>query len=164
MFQVRAVAGAIIALATVVAACLPGQAEEKSGLSAALASITTAELKSHVDVLADDTFEGREGGSRGGRAAGNYLAKLLDQYGLKPAGDGGGYFQSFGSYRNVLGLLEGSDAELSQEVIVLGAHYDHVGYGQVQSSVGGIPPAIVGLRDHQRPQASAPLTAILGRW
>jgi uncharacterized protein len=30
---------------------------------------------------------------------------------------------------NVLGLLPGSDPRLREEVIVLGAHYDHVGYG-----------------------------------
>jgi uncharacterized protein len=32
-----------------------------------------------------------------------------------------------GSSANVLGLLPGSDPELSDEVIILGAHYDHVG-------------------------------------
>lgn len=31
--------------------------------------------------------------------------------------------------RNVVGVLEGSDAQLKNEVIVLGAHYDHLGNG-----------------------------------
>ena len=31
--------------------------------------------------------------------------------------------------RNVVGLLEGSDPSLGDEVVVLGAHYDHLGFG-----------------------------------
>ena len=104
---------------------------------AALNSITKDELKGHVDVLADDTFEGREAGSRGGRAAGNYLHKAFETLELKSAGDGGTYFQSFGAAsRNVLGLVAGSDPQLKDEVIVVGAHYDHVGYGRSNNSYG----------------------------
>lgn len=136
MFQVRAALGAVV---TILLAGL-GQgvalAEENAALAAALESISAAELRTHVEVLADDTFEGREAGSRGGRAAGNYLAKVLDKLGLKPAGDGGGYFQAFGSSRNVLALLEGSDDKLKNEVIVVSAHYDHVGYGRASNSYG----------------------------
>ena len=64
-------------------------AVERNSLLAARASITTEELKSYVDVLADDTFEGREVGSRGGRGAGNYMVKVFEQKGLTPAGEGG---------------------------------------------------------------------------
>lgn len=136
MFQVRATLGAVVPI--VLASLCPAAAfaEKNAALAAALESITAAELRTHVEVLADDTFEGREGGSRGGRAAGNYLAKALDKLGLAPAGDGGGFFQSFGSYRNVLALLEGSDDKLKQEVIVISAHYDHVGYGRASNSYG----------------------------
>lgn len=31
--------------------------------------------------------------------------------------------------RNIIGILEGSDEKLSQEVIIIGAHYDHLGAG-----------------------------------
>lgn len=34
---------------------------------------------------------------------------------------------------NILGLLEGNDPELKDEIIVIGAHYDHLGYGQYGS-------------------------------
>jgi hypothetical protein len=37
--------------------------------------------------------------------------------------------------RNVLGFVEGTDAAKKGEVIVLGAHYDHIGFGHV----GGFP-------------------------
>ena len=38
-------------------------------MSAAHSSIQADEASRHVHALADDSFEGREGGSRGGRAA-----------------------------------------------------------------------------------------------
>ncbi len=37
---------------------------------------------------------------------------------------------------NVLGFLEGSDPVLKNEVIVVGAHYDHIGKGERDSRVG----------------------------
>jgi peptidase M28-like protein/PDZ domain-containing protein len=110
---------------------------DRAALAIAAASITKEEVKGHVDTLADDTFEGRETGSRGGRAAGNYVLKAFEQYGAIPAGDSGTYFQSFsGASRNILGLVEGSDARLKQQTIVVGAHYDHVGYGRSNNSFG----------------------------
>ena len=108
----------------------------ESLLNSARNTITTNELKSHIDVLADDTFEGREAGSRGGRAAANYLMKYINQN-LAPAADDGRYFQSFGAgYRNLIGKIEGSDPELRNEFILIGAHYDHVGYGTPKDSYG----------------------------
>jgi len=102
-----------------------------------LAAINASDLQTHVDVLADDSFEGREAGSRGGRAASMYLLQQLEQRGLRGAGDDGGYFQPFGAgCRNVLALLEGSDPQLKQEVVVVSAHYDHVGYGNRGNSYG----------------------------
>ncbi|HPZ83040.1 MAG TPA: M28 family peptidase [Thermogutta sp.] len=96
---------------------------------AALHSITADELRNHVGFLASDELEGREAGMPGGQTAGEYLAAALAQYGLQPNGSNG-FFQDFGQgYRNVVAVLPGSAPELANEVIVLGAHYDHVGYG-----------------------------------
>ncbi len=39
---------------------------------------------------------------------------------------------------NVLGLIEGSDEKLKKEVIVLGAHYDHLGMGGAESLAVGV--------------------------
>jgi len=112
----------------------PGEA---LNLDAAAASITAGEIKQHAAALADDTFEGRATGSRGGRAAAGYLQLQFKNFGLKPAGEAGGYFQAFdGSSRNILGLLEGSDPELKKEIILVSAHYDHVGYGNARNSYG----------------------------
>ncbi len=128
-------------VALIVSLALPHSlpAVEHAALAGALESIRTTEIQRHVDVLADDSFEGREAGSRGGHAAANYLASLMETYDLLPAGESESYFQGFGAnYRNVLGLLEGSDPRLKGEVILVGAHYDHVGYGNASNSNGPI--------------------------
>ena len=48
-------------------------ATAQSCQSDAHASITSVRLQKHVEILADDSFEGREAGTRGGRAAAGYL-------------------------------------------------------------------------------------------
>lgn len=100
-------------------------------------AISVDVLKRHVQVLSDDTFEGREAGSRGGRAAAGYIGREFQRYKLAGGGASGGYYQPFGAqYSNILGLLEGADPQLKNELIVIGAHYDHVGYGNAQNSYG----------------------------
>ena len=42
------------------------------------------------------------------------------------------------NYRNILAVLPGSDPELKNQVLVVGAHYDHVGYGTKYNSRGPI--------------------------
>ncbi|MBI2823803.1 MAG: M20/M25/M40 family metallo-hydrolase [Planctomycetia bacterium] len=118
--------------------CSPlAQAADNAALRAAADTITAGELHHHVAALADDAFEGRESGSRGGRAAGGYLQLEFKKFGLAPAGDKGTYFQLFDpSSRNVLGILEGSDPALRDQVVLLSAHYDHVGYGNARNSYG----------------------------
>jgi hypothetical protein len=129
----------ILSLAVLVFSAPSARAVEKLALEAAIDSIQSEQLQRHVNVLADDSFEGREAGSRGGRAAGTYLLKQLREYGLQGGGPGGGYVQVFrGNYRNLLAVLPGSDPDLKEEVIVLGAHYDHVGYGTRRNSKGPV--------------------------
>jgi hypothetical protein len=102
-----------------------------------LNSITSDDLRRHAERLADDTLEGREAGSRGGQAAGHYLGREFQRHHLAGGAGSRSYYQVFGSqYRNILGLLEGGDPKLKNEVILVGAHYDHVGYGNAQNSYG----------------------------
>jgi hypothetical protein len=126
--------------ACLVAACAtPAAAADFNALRLAMNSITADEAKVHIDFLASDTLEGREAGARGGLAAGGYLVAEFKKLGLAPAGKGAGYFQPFGNqYRNILGLLEGSDPTVADELILIGAHYDHVGYGNRSNSYGPI--------------------------
>jgi hypothetical protein len=119
---------------------LAGERHDRSALlDAAAATITVNELREHVGLLADDTLEGREAGSRGGRAAARYLEGKLQSSGLRPAGDSGGYLQRFDSgYQNLLAILPGTDPTLKDEYVLVGAHYDHVGYGSRRNSNGPI--------------------------
>lgn len=91
-------------------------------------------LKDHVTVLASDSLEGRGLGTRGKVLAKNYIANHFRSFGLNKVD--GDYFQHFemrvglawvqGS--NVIGYLKGADPDLQSEFIVIGAHYDHLGY------------------------------------
>jgi hypothetical protein len=93
-----------------------------------------------VRYLADDRLEGRRAGSAGERCAGDYIAAEFARIGLRPAG-ASGYFQDVplasilnphaggGTGRNVIAALEGADAALRREWVVIGAHYDHLGDG-----------------------------------
>ncbi|MDX1962870.1 MAG: M20/M25/M40 family metallo-hydrolase [Pirellulales bacterium] len=102
-------------------------------------SITTDELRGVIDFLADDALEGRDAGSAGGRAASSYLIQQCQRLKLRPAGTDGRYDQPFdGGMRNVLAVLPGADPEVRDEYVVLGAHYDHVGYGNRKNSNGPI--------------------------
>jgi hypothetical protein len=108
-------------------------------LRAATDSVTAAELQDHVATLADDVFEGRAVGSRGGRAAAQYIVRQLRASRLTPAGVEDGYFQPCDrGGRNILALWPGSDPVLKNEFIVVGAHYDHVGDGRLGHANGPI--------------------------
>lgn len=103
----------------------------------ALERITVPDLKRHCATLASDAFEGREAGSNGGKAASAYLQSELRKVPVLTGGAPSGWVQEFGrDYRNVLAVLPGSDPELSREIIVIGAHYDHVGRGNQTNSFG----------------------------
>jgi Zn-dependent M28 family amino/carboxypeptidase len=62
-------------------------------VQAAMASIDPERIRAHVKFLADDLLEGRGTGTRGGDIAARYIASQFELYGLKPAGDDGGYLQ-----------------------------------------------------------------------
>jgi hypothetical protein len=100
--------------------------------------VTPAELHEHVAYLASDQLEGREAGTPGERlAAAYFIEHLQDLPFVQPGGLDGAWRQPFeaigiarlGTAYNVLAILPGSDPDLAHEVIVLGAHYDHVGHG-----------------------------------
>lgn len=127
----------LVLLAWLLAASLSAaEVNSAAALHAATMSIRHDDLKHHVSTLADDTFEGREAGSRGGRAAGIYLGQHYQRNALQGGGEQG-YYQTFGpGYSNILGVLPGSDPALADQVIIVSAHYDHVGYGSQQNSYG----------------------------
>jgi Zn-dependent M28 family amino/carboxypeptidase len=114
-------------------------------------AISAAEVRRLESALADDSMEGRLTGAPGGARAARYVARQMSEMGLAPAGDSGFYQRvpvtsgdsgislrsSFddsapGKHEtayNVLGLLKGTDPKLAGQLIVVDAHYDHLGIG-----------------------------------
>ena len=115
-----------------------------AALPAAAQSSQVRDIQSDVRYLADDRLAGRKLGSPGADSAAEYIARRFQRIGLQ-AGPGG-WFQTFvvdpsapaaahaglangASGRNVVGVLVGRDRQLRDEVIIVGAHYDHLGLG-----------------------------------
>jgi len=107
-------------------------------------SITPEMVRPHVVKLADDKYEGRGAGYPGERKAADYIAAEFKRIGLIPFGDDvrgrRSYFQEFRfqpmhpvvpwevlTSRNVVGLINGTDPALKNEIVVIGAHYDGQG-------------------------------------
>jgi hypothetical protein len=118
------------------------------GLAGPLAAQTDAvSLLNDVRNLSDDSLGGRLIGTPGADSAAVYLARRFKQAGLRPSPQG--WFQTFTvapdapaavhagiggvTGRNVIGLLPGRDAKLRNEMIIVGAHYDHLGPGRFGS-------------------------------
>ena len=57
--------------------------------------ITAEQMKNYLEFIASDELEGRDTPSRGLDIAAMYIASQLKSWGIKPAGDGGTYFQKF---------------------------------------------------------------------
>src|SRR5262245_6699851 len=102
-------------------------------------TITAEEIGEHDAVLASDLFEGREAGTRGERRAAAYIISQLETCErLQPDGPDGEWLQPFdislhkqpAVAHNVLARLQGSDPKLAGQFILVGAHYDHVGFGE----------------------------------
>src|SRR5262245_22864680 len=105
-------------------------AAESTDPASELQALRSEKLAEHVKVLASDDFEGRGAGTEGDRLAIAYIEKQLRPIG-RPPGGAEAYRQSFQvkgkSLTNVVARLEGSDAQLRDEYVVLGAHHDHLG-------------------------------------
>lgn len=87
------------------------------------------QLRGIVSFLASDDLKGRDTGSDGLEKAAEFLEERLDQYGIAP------YFSSYRDTLtnvkdpafNIVGVIWGSDPQLKDQFVVLGAHYDHIG-------------------------------------
>lgn len=99
-----------------------------------------------VEYLSSDELEGRSTGSKGEELAANYIEKRFKELNVEPIGKNG-YFQEFSfkqkshphdtistsdsiqensiTGKNVIGFIDNK----SINTIVVGAHYDHLGFG-----------------------------------
>ena len=93
-----------------------------SGLSNA------ANIEKIMTFLTADELQGRDTGSEGIAKAAEFIETVFKENNIVP------YFEDYrdelsnleGAF-NVVGYLEGTDAKLKKEFIIIGAHYDHIG-------------------------------------
>lgn len=82
-----------------------------------------------ISFLSSDELKGRDSGSEGIEKAADFIAAIFERNNLKP------YFETYRDTLsnftkpayNMVGLVEGNDATLKNQFIVIGAHYDHIG-------------------------------------
>ena len=112
-----------------------------------MAKMTSVEKT--IEFLASDMLQGRETGSLGIEMAAQFIEARFKYAGVSP------YFDTYrdlfiakgattfdpktaeaivgddAKTSNIVGVIEGTDPELKNEVIVIGAHYDHIGHAKV---------------------------------
>src|SRR5687768_5941061 len=141
-----------INVACVLAAVILSAACAGAGRSSAASRPDTLRLRSDVEFLASDALGGRGTGTPGNESAASFAARRYAALGLqsltpgylqpflaRPSGhaassDGGGL-----RTQNIVAFLPGSDPTLRGQVIVMGAHIDHLG----RSSIGALDPDAV---------------------
>lgn len=88
----------IVAVAvSLLAACAPDappQVDSRAIAIDAVDAVAGEGIRRHMEVLADDRFEGREAGAAGYGRSADYVAGQYRSMGLIPLGDDGGYLQS----------------------------------------------------------------------
>ena len=91
-------------------------------------------VRTDVGFLASPALDGRAVGSTGDAAARAYIAERFACLGLVPAFPDG-YAQGFvvteGTTANLVGYIEGTDAAVRDEIILVSAHHDHLGAGHL---------------------------------
>ena len=73
----------------------PLHAQTAAPRERAAATITAADVARHIGVIADDSMLGRDTPSRGLDLTARYVADQFRRFGLRPGGDGGGWFQRY---------------------------------------------------------------------
>ncbi|WP_111683242.1 M28 family peptidase [Winogradskyella tangerina] len=120
--------------------------------------VSENKIKEDVAYLADDKLEGRQTGTDGEVKASNYISERFKEIGLEPKGTDA-FLQAFSfkpktdphkeveftkntdstiTGHNVIGFLDNG----AETTIVIGAHYDHLGYGGEGSLYRGEEKAV----------------------
>ena len=116
-----------------------------SFISCSNESTDKSNIETDVTFLADDKLEGRQTGTEGEKKAAEYIAKRFQDLGLSSKGTNG-FYQEFSflpktdphsevqfttnqdgtiTGRNVIGYIDNQ----AENTIIIGAHFDHLGYG-----------------------------------
>jgi len=124
-----------------------------------------ASMEEEVKVLASDEFKGRETGTEEELKAAEYIMGQMAEMGLEPKGNAGTYYQTFTfkpkkDPHQQVGFQEAGDSTItgtnvigfidnkSLNTVVIGAHYDHLGYGGEGSLHRGEPEIHNGADDN----------------
>ncbi|MCL6220580.1 M28 family peptidase [Zunongwangia pacifica] len=94
--------------------------------------VSAEEMKTNLEYLASDDLMGRKTGTEGIDKAANFITNIFEENGVKP------YYDTYRDHFkigdvdafNIVGYIEGSDPQLKDEFLVIGAHYDHIGIGK----------------------------------
>jgi len=94
-------------------------------------AVKVSDVERSLNYLASDELQGRNTGTIGIEKAAVYIENIFKSNNIKP------YFKTYrDSFNikdvvgyNVVGYLEGKDENLKNEFVILGAHYDHIGFG-----------------------------------
>jgi len=91
--------------------------------------ISEKSIQTHLEYLSSDELKGRKFGSEEINTAATYIENVFKESNIKPYyktyRDSFPYKNQFGY--NIIGFKEGVDPVLKNEIIILGAHYDHIG-------------------------------------
>lgn len=95
-------------------------------------NVSQADVSEILEYLSSDALEGRNTGSAGIGKAAVYIENILRQNGIEP------FFETYrDSFEikgltgyNLVGFKEGSDPQLKNQIVMIGAHYDHIGQGK----------------------------------
>jgi len=114
-----------------------GSSGNGKAFTSAYQNIELENLKKNLYVIASDEMGGRDTGSPGQKKAGEYMTNFYKNLGISYPKALGSYYQkvpadymkkrgaNLPDSENILAFIEGS--EKPEEIIVISAHYDHVG-------------------------------------
>jgi hypothetical protein len=92
-------------------------------------------LRTRIARLAAPGLDGRAAGSGGDATARAYLVERFRCLGLTPGGTDGSYEQPFDAAgratANLIGYVAGDDPVVGDDIVVVGAHHDHLGDGHL---------------------------------
>lgn len=102
----------------------------------AVESVSAKNMEAYLTELAGDDYEGRNAGSDGNVKAADWIIEHLKLWKFEPFGDEKDGKRDFRQHfefgrdlktANLVAMIRGTDEKLQDEIVVVGAHMDHVG-------------------------------------
>lgn len=116
-------------------------------------------VREAVRILSSPSMEGRAPGTEGHGRASSWIQQAFRDAGLAPAGEPPGSFVASWptqagatgntvTLSNVLGMVRGANPKLARQVVVVGAHFDHLGTRGPEGRTDGKPDIHPGADDN----------------